>query len=263
MSVLQMLTDGASHAARAAALLFTLPLAAHAGTPAAEPDVRVVDAAFEVRVVGRFADLRVVEALRNHGAAAADLGGLVAGASESDAIARLALTRDGRTVDLLAPLGGCGDEEMEQPSRAIAALDESIADVMQLAPGEQAELVIDAVAPLQAAGSAFRIALPASVAPLAPQARVADGDASAIVIVPPPFAGEARVTLRPAGLPAQQIELGRIEAGSALIVPLHGIAPSALAAGAIELEVIGDTQVVWTTLALPARAVAATLARAE
>jgi hypothetical protein len=271
MNALQLLTDGAGHAARAVALLLSLPLAAQADPTARPPrapaahELRVVDAVFEVRVLGRLADLRVVEALRNNGTAPLDLGAHLAAASEDAAIDSLALTRDGRTVDLLAPLGGCGDEESEQASRTVAALDESIADVTQLAPGEYAALDTVAHATLEPAGAAWRLPLPAMLAPLAAQARDASGpDGPALMIVTPnAAAGEGRLTLRPLGRAARSVELGTVVPGSALIVPLDDATTLAdLSAGAVELEIADGSQVMWLTLPL-VTAARPTLARVD
>jgi hypothetical protein len=268
MSALQLLQEGAAHAARAVALLFTVPLAAQAAEPAAAAPtvhaVGIVDRAFEVRVLGLAADLRVVQALRNDGTAPLDLGARVAAASEAGALDRLVVTRDGRTVDLLAPTGGCGDDNA-QPSRALADVDESIADVTQLAPGEAAEIETASAATLTPAGAAWRVALPPTVAPLAAHARFAFADGPTLVLVVPPlWSGEARLTLRPARGAARVVELGDINGADALVVPLADDERATdLAAGAVELEVRHATGVAWMTLPLADTAGRAAVARAD
>lgn len=271
MSVLTLLNEGATHAARAVALLFTVPLAAHAAEPTAPTHVSaaseftVVDRAFEVRVLGLLAELRIVQALRNDGAAPLDLGAQVIAASQDATLDHLALTRDGRTVDLLAPEGGCGDTDEPAASRAEAALDESIADVAHLAPGARAEIETASAAALVPAGDAWRVALPPTLAPQSGHARFAAGDAATLVVVAPAdMAGVARLTLRPATRPARVVELGRLVADSAIVVPLEDAALKAdLADGAIELEAVDGARVIWTTLPLATADRRAVTARAE
>jgi hypothetical protein len=264
MSALQLLQEGAAHAARAVALLFTVPLAAQAAEPAPR-ELTVVDRAFEVRVLGLTADLRVVQALRNDGATPLDLGARVAAASEAGALDRLALTRDGRTVDLLAPDGGCGDVDEPAASRALTDLDESIADVMQLAPGDAAEVETAAATTLERAGAAWRTALPPTLAPLAAHARFAFADGPTLVVVAPaPWSGEARLTLRPVGGPARVVELGPIAAAEAIVVPLTTAErPADVAAGAVELEVRHAAGTAWMTLPLADTAARGAIARAD
>jgi hypothetical protein len=272
MNALPLLQEGAANAAHLAALLFSVPLAAQAAEPpgaataATASELRVIDAAFEMRVLGLLADLRVVQAVRNDGGRPFDLGAPLAAASEDDRLDRLAVMRDGRSIDLRAPLGGCGDDDDPQGGHAVAALDEALADLTQLAPGQRAEVEYVAAATLQPAGDAYRMPLPATLAPLAAHARlVTNADAPTLVVVTPgDAAGRATLTLRPLGHAPRVIELGAIAASTAVVLPLADAALiAALADGAIELEIAEATRIVWTTLPVGGDIAPATLARAD
>ena len=78
------------------------------------------------------------------------------------------------------------------------AVDESIADALQLAPGETASIELIATQSLARAGATYRLALPNDVA-VEPQALLVDQtDMRFLVVVPHRAArGTARLTLRP------------------------------------------------------------------
>jgi len=277
MSALHLMRDGMITAAELLALLLIAPVGAAtaaettlqpaatrttatrpaAPTPIAETpaerQLHLVDAALEVRFLGLLADVRVVQTVRNDMARTVDLG-MHLPATESS-VDSLSITRDGRS---LALLGGadCGGDDDPDAGHVRATEDEAIADLMQLPPGRQATVEVAATDTLQPAGLAWSITLPATVAPVREQALlVAQGNGGHVVVIPPADAtGVATVTLRPASGPARSVELGRVRAGVAYVVPLAAAeALASLAEGAIELEAVSGHDVRWTTLAVASR----------
>jgi hypothetical protein len=287
MSALHLIRDGMITAAELLALLFIAPIGAAAATEstllptstqgavartgaltpvaatAGERQLHLVDAALELRFLGLLADVRVTQMLRNETAQAVDLGTHLPAVDNS--VDRLSVTRDGRSVDLLAS-ADCGSDDDPDAGHVRASEDEAIAELMQLPPGRQATIEVLATETLQPAGLAWSLALPATVAPIRAQALlVAQADGGLVVVIPPAdVIGVAMVTLRPDSGPARSVELGRVRAGAAYVVPVIDADELAqLAGGAIEFEVVSDRDVRWTTLSVtPRQPALATLARA-
>lgn len=268
MSALEVVIDGFVTAAELVALLLVSPVSAME-QPGAERtknvaayervrELHLVSTAFDVRLLGSLADVRVSQEFRNTSAQTINLSGRLPSVDEhTDA---LRVHRKGRVVDLLQLGSGCGgdevadDEELQADiaGHAQLAVDESIADALQLAPGESASIELIAtqsLSPLQ--GATYRFALPA-LAALDSQALLVDqGDLRFLVVVPHRSArGTARLTLRPEGAASEVIELGVLsEPSVAHIVPLaNRAALQALAAGAIELETRTEDGIIWSTL---------------
>ena len=268
MPALQVAVDAFLTAAELAALLFVSPGWASeqpstrrlADTPVYEraPELRPISSGLEVRLLGSLADIRVSQEYRNTGATTINLSGYLPAVDEhTDA---LRIHRRGRVVDLLQLGAGCdggteGDDEDLQADvngHAQLAVDESIADALQLAPGDTASIELTSTKALSRShGSTYRLALPA-LGGVESQAMLVDqGDTRFAVIVPHPSArGTARLTLRPNGAASETIELGELsEPWVAHIVPLAShSALLALASGAIELETRTQDGVVWSTL---------------
>ena len=268
MPALQVAVDAFLTAAELAALLFVSPGWASeqpstrrlADTPVYEraPELRPISSGLEVRLLGSLADIRVSQEYRNTGATTINLSGYLPAVDEhTDA---LRIHRRGRVVDLLQLGAGCdggteGDDEDLQADvngHAQLAVDESIADALQLAPGDTASIELIATKALSRShGATYRLALPA-LGGVESQAMLVDqGDTRFAVIVPHPSArGTARLTLRPNGAASETIELGELsEPWVAHIVPLASrSALLALASGAIELETRTQDGVVWSTL---------------
>lgn len=119
--------------------------------------------------------------------------------------------------------------------------------------GSRGLLVTDGSARLQRAGNAYRIALPATAAPLPPQASIAeDGELAYLVVVPARDAsGRASVELRGSAEDAARIELGELAEDEriAFLIPLRDRAAAArVAQGAVEFEARGQGRSLWTTL---------------
>jgi len=286
MSALHLMRDGMITAAELLALLLVAPVGAAAAaettlqpaatrtkaarsgapTPIAETTterrLHLVDAALEMRFLGLLADVRVVQTVRNDTAQTLDLGTHLPATETS--VDSLSITRDGRSLVLL---GGadCGGDDDPDAGHVRASEDEAIADLMQLPPGRQATVEVAATDTLQPAGLAWSITLPATVAPIRAQALlVAQANGGHVVVIPPADAtGLATVTLRPASGPARSVELGRVRAGVAYVVPLADAeALRPLAQGAIEFEVVSGPDAYWTTLAVtPRQSSSTTLAR--
>lgn len=266
MTALQTLKEGLITAAELAALLFVAPAAATEA--AAEPAAAVraqparlrglhrISTAFDVRLLGALADVRISQAVRNDGDSVLDLAALLPPLDEGTEALRI--HRADGSIDLLD--AGCGDDVPDAPQpmgHAQLATDEAIADALRLAPGASAAIETISTQPLTRSGPHFRIALPATDAGLAPQALIVDqGEARFLVVVVHPGAlGEARLTLRPARGVAESIELGaldeRLRAGKdAFVIPLRQAVDS-LASGAIEFESRQRDHRMWATL--PAR----------
>ena len=188
MSALHLLRDGAALAAEFAALLFLTPISAIAAEPAqstaavtrdaerATPAsglraLHVTDAALELRLLGLLADVRVMQTVRNDTALRVDLGARLPAVTES--VDELSVIRDGRVTDLLdGSRSACGEDDDPDAGRAQGDADEARADALQLMPGQHAIVAIAAIESLEPAGDAFRVALPATIAALGPQARV-------------------------------------------------------------------------------------------
>ncbi|HQR19922.1 MAG TPA: hypothetical protein PLE54_04320 [Burkholderiaceae bacterium] len=272
MSTLHLIRDGMSTAAELAALLFMAPIGTATAAdlqgavpaaqiaPAAEvapprpPALRplhLVDGAFEMRLLGLLADLRVTQTVRNDTATTVDLGRHLPAAS--DGVDSVSVTRDGRSLELLD--GGCGNVDVPDTGHARPGADEVIAELMQLPPGQRATIDVVATETLRPAGHAWRVALPATVAPMRPQALLIDQpEGGYVVVIPPTATGAATVTLRPADAPSRQYALGTVEAGSAYVIPVTAAEVTAqLAAGAVEIEVHADGAVLWTTLPIVGR----------
>ena len=271
MSALQVLIDGFFTAAELVALLFVSPVSAMeqprtertSSPPAIERarDAHLLSSSFDVRLLGSLADMRVSQHFRNSSTETINLAGrLPAVDQHTDA---LRIHRKGRIVDLLQLDSGCGgDEERDNGEELQAdtaghvqlAVDESIADALQLAPGETASIELISTQSLSHTGTTYRLALPAHAA-LEPQALLVDQtDVRFLVVVPHRAArGTARLTLRPDRAAPETIELGVLsEPSIAYVVPLaNRAALQALAAGAIELETRTHDGIVWSTL--PAR----------
>lgn len=267
MPGLQGLIDGFLSAAEVAALLFVAPVAATEQSriePAPTPpaiqrtrDLHLLSSSFDVRLLGSLADVRVSQLYRNDSAETINLVGWLPAVDEhTDA---LRIHRNGRIVDLLQLGSGCsGDEDSDDSAGLQAsmgghvqlAVDESIADALQLAPGATALIEMIATHSLSRAGAMYRLALPDRAA-VDPQALLVDqADMRFLVVVPHRASrGVARLTLRPAQAPLETIELGAGDSSTAYVVPLaNRAALQALAAGAIELETRTAEGIVWSTL---------------
>jgi hypothetical protein len=280
MSALHLIRDGISTAAELLALVFMAPIgtataAEIASTPVASPvavaergsaaaaarPLHLVDAVFEMRLLGLLADMRVAQTFHNPTAQPIDLGAhLTTTAASADSVS---VTRDGHTIDLLAG-ADCGGDTDAHDGHVRTVDDEIIADLLQMPPGRRTTIEISSTEALHPAGSAWRVALPATVAPLAPQAMLAAAArATYVVVIPPSDAvGAIAVTLRPAFGPSRRYSLGDTVGSAAYVLPVED-AYSQFAAGAVELEVIGEREIRWTTLAVTRHAPgAATLVRA-
>ena len=267
MPGLQGLIDGFLSAAEVAALLFVAPVAATERSriePAPTPpaiqrtrDLHLLSSSFDVRLLGSLADVRVSQLYRNDSAETINLVGRLPAVDEhTDA---LRIHRNGRIVDLLHLDSGCsGDDDSDDSAELQAgmgghvqlAVDESIADALQLAPGATALIEMIATHSLSRAGAVYRLALPDRAA-VEPQALLVDqADVRFLVVVPHRASrGVARLTLRPAQAPSETIELGASDSSTAYVVPLANRgALQALAAGAIELETRTAEGIVWSTL---------------
>jgi hypothetical protein len=264
MSTLQMVRDGAAVAAELLALLFvTAPLAVASESPAAVEDARYLHAihsAFDIRLLGTLADIRIVQTVRNGTADTLNLATVLPLADERTE--RLAVSRDGRAVDLLRTEdGGCsGEGESPHDGHMQATVDEAIADLLRLPPGQRATIAVEAIESLERHAGAYRFALPPTAVPMPAQLLLlVQRDGNALVIVPPHDAdGQAVLTLRPARGATEQISLGRISRRSAFVIPVE-IAREVLLAGSVELEVVDSARVTWTTLQVaPVHAVAVT-----
>jgi hypothetical protein len=282
MTALSLLRDGISTAAELAALLFLAPIAAAtaaesralpppaavdgatAATRTAEAALRplhLVEGAVEMRLLGLLADLRVVQTVHNQSAQPVDLGTRLLAAGDS--VDSIAVVRDGYAIELLTG-GDCGGEDEAQAGHARADVDERVAELTRLPPGQRATIAITSTETLQPAGQAWRVALPVTAAPIRAQALlVSEPQGHYVVVVPPADAvGSATVTLRPAGAPSQQVRFGPVDPGTAYVIPAASAqALAGLHAGAIELEIHGAREVQWTTLPIvPRRPGAATFA---
>jgi len=268
MPALQGLIDGFLTAAEVATLLFVTPVAATERSrieaaptaPAIERmrDLHLLSSSFDVRLLGSLADVRVNQLYRNNGAETINLAGRLPAVDEhTDA---LRIHRSGRSVDLLQLDSGCGgDDDSDEDAELQASLaghvrlavDESIADVLQLAPGATAAIELIATHSLSRAGAVYRLALPDRAA-VEPQALLVDqADVRFLVVVPPRATrGVARLTLRPDQAASETIELGALNDSSTVyVVPLaNRAALRALATGAIELETRTTEGIVWSTL---------------
>ena len=268
MSVLQVVIDGFLTAAELVALLFVSPVSA-AEQPSVEHtrsapayerarELHLISTAFDVRLLGLLADVRVSQEFRNTGAKTVNLSGRLPAVDEhTDA---LRIHRKGRVFDLLQLDSGCGGKEENDDEDLQAdvtghvqlAVDESIADALQLAPGETASIEMIATQSLSPShGAMYRLALPA-LAGVESQALLVDqGDTRFLVVVPHRSArATTRLTLRPDGAASETIDLGVLsEPSVAHIVPLASRAAlQALAAGAIELETRTRDGIIWSTL---------------
>jgi hypothetical protein len=127
--------------------------------------------------------------------------------------------------------------------------------------GSRGLLLTDGSAPLQRAGQAYRVALPATAAPLPPQALIAeDGELAYLIVIPAPDAsGRAAVELRGSAADAARIELGELAEDEriAFVIPLRDRAAAArLVRGAVEFEAQGHGRSLWATLPLATTPVA-------
>ena len=268
MSALQVMIDGFLTAAELVALLFVSPVSA-AEQPSAEHTrsapayerargLHLVSTAFDVRLLGSLADVRVIQEFRNISAETINLSGRLPAVDEhTDA---LRVHRRGRVVDLLQLGSGCGGDEESDGEDLQAdvtghvqlAVDESIADALQLAPGETASIELIATQRLSLSRNVtYRLALPALAGAESQALLVDQGDTRFLVVVPYRSArGPTRLTLRPDGAASENIDLGELsEPSVAHIVPLASRAAlQALASGAIELETRTRDGIIWSTL---------------
>ena len=108
--------------------------------------MHLLSTAFDVRLLGSLADVRVSQEFRNTSATTVTLARHLPSVDEhTDA---LRIHRKGRIVDLLQLGSGCGGDEESDDEDLQAdvaghvqlAVDESIADALQLAPGETASI---------------------------------------------------------------------------------------------------------------------------
>ena len=282
MSALQVVIDGFFTAAELVALLFVAPASATEPVRAERAsnasafervrDAHLMSSAFDVRLLGSLADVRLSQHFRNNGAETINLAGRLPAVDEhTDA---LRIHRNGRVIDLLqlgADFGGEEDDEALQADvagRAQLAVDESIADALQLAPGEIGSIELIATHLLSPAqnGATYRLALPVHAAIESQAVLVDQSDVRFLVVVPHRAAGgTARLTLRPDGAASETIELGVVStASAAYVIPLAGSsALQALAAGAIELETRTHEGIVWSTLPMHVRIESALTAAAS
>ena len=270
MPALQGLIDGFLTAAELAALLFVAPVAATERSriepaptaPAIERtrDLHLLSSSFDVRLLGSLADVRVSQLFRNNSAETINLAGRLPAVDEhTDA---LRIHRSGRIVDLLQLDSGCGGNgdgdgaDSAELQASVAghvrlAVDESIADALQLAPGATASIELIATHSLSRAGAMYRLALPDRAAVESQALLVDQADVSFLVVGPHRASrGMARLTLRPDQAASETIELGALsDSSTAYVVPLaNRAALQALAAGAIELETRTADGIVWSTL---------------
>ena len=268
MPALQGLIDGFLSTAEVAALLFLAPAAATeqspmepgSGAPAIERtrDAHLLSSSFDVRLLGSLADVRVNQLFRNNSAETINLAGRLPAVDEhTDA---LRIHRNGRIVDLLQLDSGCGgDDDSDEDAGLQASLaghvrlavDESIADALQLAPGATASIELIATHSLSRAGAVYRLALPDRAAVEAQALLVDQADVRFLVVVPPRATrGVVRLTLRPDQAASETIELGALnDSSTAYVVPLaNHAALQALVTGAIELETRTTEGIVWSTL---------------
>lgn len=270
MTAFTLLRDGAATAAQLLALLFAAPAAATPPTAATPPiarvepgaatplppallvarDLHLTSSAFDVRLLGSLADIRVVQAVHNAGPRPIDLGARLPATDEH--VERLRVERAGRAVDLIGgDFDGCGGDDVDpHDGHAQAAFDEVLADVLSLPAGQQATIEVVAVDVLARQAGAWRLALPATILPLSAQAVLIHQAGGPVLIVVPPSGsrGEATLTLRPDGSAAQVIALGRAD-DAAFVLPLaDATALAQLADGAVELEVVSGEQRLWTSL---------------
>ncbi len=276
MPALQGLIDGFLTVAEVAALLFVTPVAAtersRAESAPAAPaiqrtrDLHLLSSSIDVRLLGSLADVRVSQLFRNTSAETINLAGRMPAVDEhTDA---LRVHRNGRVVDLLrldSECGGAdhsddGDVQASMGGHVRLAVDESIADALQLAPGASASIELITTHSLSRAGAVYRLSLPERAA-VEPQALLVDqADVRFLVVVPHRAArGVARLTLRPDRGASETIELEvSRDPSTAYVVPLASRAAlHALAAGAIELETHTAEGIVWSTL-LPQMRISAT-----
>lgn len=271
MAALQVLIDGFLAAAELAALLFVAPAAAMEPAPAQRAagitalerarDAHLLSTSFDMRLLGTLADVRVTQTFRNTGHETINLAGRLPVIDENTDALRI--RREQHSVDLLQPDSGCGEDDGLQADtvgHVRLALDESIADALQLAPGQTASIELIATQSLARNGATYRVALPEHADLEAHALLVDQADVRFLVVVPQRATrGTARLTLRPAYAAAETIELGVLSAASnAYVIPLaNRAALQALAAGAIELETRTHDGIVWSTLPATVRTDAA------
>jgi hypothetical protein len=271
MTALTLLRDGVATAAQLASLLFVAPAFAAPAVSVAPPtsahenpavataaasastsvrDLLAVTSALEVHLLGSLADVRIVQTVHNAGTRPIDLGARLPVTDEH--VEQLRIERAGRSVDLMAGLlDGCGgDEAATSEGHVQAALDEALADVLELPAGQQATIEIVATHVLERHADAYRLALPSTMLPLDTQALlVGRSDRPVLIVVPPADArGDATLTLRPAGSAPEVIALGLTDRAAFAIVLADATALDRLAAGVVELEIVNDDRLLWTSL---------------
>ena len=290
MSALHLIRDGASAAAELIALLLMAPFAAATAAETVPPmtapaavvaladaagpapgwlavrELHVVGATLDVRLLGLLADVRVVQTVRNDATHGVDLAARLAATEEG--YERLSIARAGHRIELpVDPDNDCtSDEDDPHAGHVRMALDETLADLLHLPSGQRATIDVGTTATLERVSGAYRLNLPATMAPLDAQALLVEQPVGVylIVVAPAKAEGLATLTLRPAQGPARDISLGHTTAGSAIVIPLADAdALVQLANGAIELELRNSGRVLWMTLPSTVRSdSAATLARA-
>ena len=244
-ALLSLLADGALAAAELLALLFIPPtFAAEPVDTAAGPiALHRLSTSIDVRLLGMLADVRVVQHLRNDSDRAVGLATLP---TDEDADTVRVIHGD-HTIEFGAH-AGCGDAIFVD--RAQLTLDEAIADATTLAPGAEATIEAITANTLLPQGGAWRVALPMRLDADRTRALLIDqGDARFIVVVPHIAARMATLVLRPASGTSERYELGAVDFGNAIVVPVASRERfDALAAGAIEMTLIGSRETVWTTV---------------
>lgn len=246
-ALLSLLVDGALAAAQLLALLLIPPaFAAEPAEAVAHPiALHRLSTAFDVRLLGSLADVRVVQHVRNDGQHPVDLATALPTEHAADTVR---VTHGTRTIELGASGGGCSDALYIE--RAQLTLDEAIADALTLAPGAEATIEAITAQPMMRSGAAWRVALPKKIDSERAHALLVDqGDARFVAVVPHIAAQAATLLLRPARGASERFELGAVEPGSAIVVPLAtGVRFDALLEGAIELTLVGERQTVWSTV---------------
>ena len=250
LTALNLLTDAALAAAELLALLLVPP------TFASEAPSQIAPAAIErrlqlhrlstvldIRLLGSLADVRVAQHVRNDGDSAADLA--TALPTVDGDVDSLRVIRAGRVLELLGS-DGCGDSDS---GHARLTEDESIADALLLAPRAQATIEAIAAQPLLHRSGHYRAVLPARLDADAPRVLLVDqGDAWFVAIVAHRVGSAATLILRPVPGAADAIELGALDPGIVVLVPLANRAQfDALGDGAVELELRTHTGTLWTT----------------
>src|SRR5262245_36755569 len=135
MSTLQVVRDGAAVAAELLALLFTTPAFATASEPPSgaveQRQLHAMQSAFDVRLLGWLAEVRIVQTVRNDDADRLDLASRLPLSDQRTET--VAVSQHGRSVDLVhgdqIACGDEGDDDDALEGHMQATLDEAIADL--------------------------------------------------------------------------------------------------------------------------------------